>query len=62
MNLSIIIVTYNSAGVIDSCLESLGPWAEHSLVVDNASSDQTAELVRARGVRLLTMPGNLGFA
>ncbi|MCF8043815.1 MAG: glycosyltransferase family 2 protein [Desulfarculaceae bacterium] len=62
MNLSIIIVTYNSAGVIRDCLESLGPWAKHALVVDNASSDQTTELVRARGVRLLDMPGNLGFA
>lgn len=49
MSLAIIIVTYNSARVIEACLDSLGPWARKALVVDNASSDATAELVRRRG-------------
>jgi len=62
VELSIIIVTYNSAGVIGACLDSLGPWAQRALVVDNASSDQTADLVRSRGVKLLAMPVNVGFA
>ncbi|MCB2189976.1 MAG: glycosyltransferase [Deltaproteobacteria bacterium] len=62
MSLSIIIVTYNSARVIAACLDSLGAWAGRALVVDNASNDQTVELVRGRGVRLLTMPENVGFA
>ncbi len=62
MELSIIIVTYNSAGVIEACLAGLGPWEQGALVVDNASRDQSAELARRRGVPVLAMPANLGFA
>ena len=66
--LSIIIVTYNSSGHVDACLESL---ARHSarvgqevLIVDNASTDGTAATVRQRWplVRLIESGTNLGFA
>lgn len=63
---SIVIVTYNSASVIDACLESIpggGPSSE-TLVVDNGSSDGTVERVRQRfpWVRLIMGHGNVGFA
>ena len=66
--LSIIIVTFNSRTDIDRCLESLTrhpPAIDHeSLVVDNASSDGTADLIRQRwpAVRVVDAGGNLGFA
>ena len=66
--LSIVIVTYNSAGHIGSCLTSLTthrPAVEHEmLVVDNQSRDRTVDVVR-RGwpeVRVTDAGGNLGFA
>jgi GT2 family glycosyltransferase len=66
--LSIIIVTYNSAAYIDSCLTSLvqhAPAIDHEVVVvDNASPDGTAAAVRARwpGVRVIDADANVGFA
>ena len=66
--LSIIIVTYNSTGHVDGCLRSL---VEHPLrvdhevvVVDNASTDDTAAAVRSRwsGVRVIDAGANTGFA
>ena len=66
--LTIVIVTYNSRGHIDACLGSLTghpPLVNHEvLVVDNASADGTAELVRRSwpAVRVLEAGGNLGFA
>ncbi len=66
--LTIVIVTYNSAGHIDSCLRAIvtqPPKTDHEiLVVDNASTDGTAAAIRARwhGVRVIDAGENLGFA
>jgi len=60
-----VIVTYNSADVINSCLEALSKVSPGTMVtvVDNASSDNTAHLVRSRsGVRLIANSENRGFA
>lgn len=73
--LSIVIVNWNVAGLLAQCLESLPGavgvlWGRcEVLVVDNASSDGSVELVRRRfsnfssfpNVRLLALPRNLGF-
>jgi N-acetylglucosaminyl-diphospho-decaprenol L-rhamnosyltransferase len=59
-----VIVTYNSADVIDSCLEALSKMAPEmkAIIVDNASSDETVDLVRARGgMRLIANSENRGF-
>ena len=67
-SLAIIIVTYNSADEIAPCLDSLvghtGPFPTTITVVDNASSDGTAALVRARwpSVQVIVSPGNVGFS
>ena len=66
--LSIVIVTYHSAGQIDACLTSLAdhpPSVDHeTLIVDNASPDGTAAAVRQRwpGVRVIDAGANVGFA
>ena len=65
--LSIIIVTFNSRAEIDACLRSLtdGIHVDREIViVDNASTDDTAQHIRERwpGVRLVSLGANLGFA
>lgn len=68
MDLSVIIVTYNSARLIDPLLtalqDQLAGLAAEVLVIDNASKDATVETVRTRHpwVRLIASPENLGFA
>ena len=67
LEVSIIIVNYNTADLIGACLESLGPDAAPSrevFVVDNASTDGSAEMVRNRypRVHLIVNPQNRGFA
>ncbi|MFA5907348.1 MAG: glycosyltransferase family 2 protein [Vicinamibacterales bacterium] len=67
-SLAIIIVTYNSADEIVACLDSLvghtDPFPTTITVVDNASSDGTAGLVRQRfpSVRVIESPTNVGFS
>ena len=66
--LSIVIVGYNSAAHLETCLRSLTeppPHTDHEIVVvDNASTDGTPEYLRNRwpGVRLIEAGANLGFA
>lgn len=66
--LSIVIVTFNSTADVARCLDSLTrtpPRAPHEIiVVDNASSDGTADLIRAQWpqVRVVDAGGNVGFA
>jgi GT2 family glycosyltransferase len=64
--ISVIIVTWNSAGSIRLCLDSifeqLGDFEVETILVDNASSDQT--LVYASqyaGINTIPNPENLGF-
>ncbi len=66
--LSIVIVTFNSTADITRCLESLTTAPPRTtyeiIVVDNASSDGTADLIRAQWprVRVVDAGGNIGFA
>ncbi|HQL90041.1 MAG TPA: glycosyltransferase family 2 protein [Syntrophales bacterium] len=65
--ISVIIVTYHSADVIGACLDSVaaaGGVSREVFVVDNASADGTAEIVRTRfrEVRLIANAENRGFA
>ncbi len=57
----IVIVTYNSAEMIERCLKSCGDLPV--VVVDNASKDGTCDFVRRRSVvTLIANPSNYGFA
>jgi GT2 family glycosyltransferase len=66
--LDIIIVSHNTATVLDACLQSIAmhPASEPAsvVVVDNASHDGSAELVRSRhpGIHLIALDHNVGFA
>jgi GT2 family glycosyltransferase len=65
--LAIIIVNFNGAGHLERCLHSLHEHppvtATEITVVDNASTDDSAEVVRAwPAVRLLRLPVNVGFS
>jgi GT2 family glycosyltransferase len=66
--LAIVIVTYNARDEILACLESVvghtHPFLTEIVVVDNASSDGTADAVRRRwpAVKVIDAGGNLGFA
>ena len=70
VDLSIVIVSYNVAGLLGRCLESVHRSLERSslehevVVVDNASSDGSGEMLRARfpEVRLIQNQANRGFA
>ncbi len=68
MDVSIIIVTYNSSGVIGDCLDSLRRQKFDGdcevIVVDNASSDGTPSLVAERfpWVQLIAGDENLGYS
>lgn len=67
MDVSVIIVTYNSRDVIRACLDSLAAPATlqmEVIVVDNASSDGTPDLVAQAypAVRLIAGRENLGYS
>jgi len=59
INLSVVIPAYNESGNIQECLKSLEAQtrrADEIIVVDNESEDDTAEIARAFGVKVLSYP------
>jgi GT2 family glycosyltransferase len=68
MDLSIIILNYNTKGLLRDCLKSVlasqGKYQIETIVADNGSADGSIEMVRAEfpSVRLLENKANLGFA
>lgn len=68
MDLSIIIVSWNTRDLLQRCLRSIeersGPLAVQTIVVDNDSRDGSPQMVSDSfpGVELINSGGNLGFA
>lgn len=65
-SLTFVIVNYNTRQLLRECLESIGsclPPQSEVIVVDNASSDGSADMVRQEFplVRLIANTQNLGF-
>ena len=58
-----IVVTHNATSHLDRCLDAVAQGPHEVIVVDNASTDGTRELVRERfpSVRLIELPENVGF-
>jgi len=61
-DIGIVIVTCNSASVLGRCLEGAARTGAETVVIDNASTDGTADLARRSGVRLIANSINVGFA
>jgi len=61
--LSIVIVTRNSSRYLERCLETVVDRGDEIVVVDNASDDDSLELVRRRfpAVRVVELDHNLGY-
>lgn len=59
---SVVVVSYNTRDLLRQCLSSLGE-SDDVIVVDNASSDGSAEMVEAEfpAVRLIRNDANRGF-
>lgn len=68
MDVSVVIVSYNTKELLADCLKSLKPalvsLKAEIFVVDNNSVDQTAQMVKRdfRGVKLIANRQNLGFS
>jgi N-acetylglucosaminyl-diphospho-decaprenol L-rhamnosyltransferase len=64
--LAIVIVSYNARRDLEACLASLAqhpPAIDHEIVVvDNQSTDGSAESSRAAGIRVVEMGRNAGFS
>jgi N-acetylglucosaminyl-diphospho-decaprenol L-rhamnosyltransferase len=62
-DVSIIVVSYNARDHLERSLASVADGPSEVIVVDNASTDGSPELVRERfpSVRLLELPENRGF-
>ncbi len=65
MTIDVVVPTYNRVDLLRGCLEHLERQEEPhtAIVVDNGSTDGTADLVRSRfpQVRLIALEENLGF-
>jgi N-acetylglucosaminyl-diphospho-decaprenol L-rhamnosyltransferase len=64
---SILITTFNSAQFIERCLDSVQRQSYRPLeiiIVDNASTDGTRELLakRGNGIKVVYNDSNVGFA
>ena len=68
MDISVVVVSWNAKAYLEQCLESLTEAAPRRcteiIVVDNASSDGSADMVEAKfpRVKLIRSDENLGFA
>lgn len=60
MRLSVIVITRNEKANISDCLESLG-FADEVVVLDNSSTDGTADIARSLGARVSVLDDWLGF-
>ncbi len=63
--LSIIIPVYNEESsigdVLDGAMNALKDIKHEIIVVDDGSQDRTAEIARAKGVKVLSHPENAGY-
>ena len=60
--IGVVIVAYNSAGVIERCLRSLA-GVQRIVVIDNASADDSAAVARNTGLAtVISNESNRGFA
>lgn len=54
IGVSAVVLTFNESRNLDSCLASLGGWVDEVYVVDSGSTDDTREIARRRGARVVS--------
>lgn len=59
MNISIVISTFNRAESLSRTLASVKKFAREIIVIDNSSTDNTAEIAKQSGAKVFTRPNNL---
>jgi N-acetylglucosaminyl-diphospho-decaprenol L-rhamnosyltransferase len=61
--LSVVIVAYNSASCLGSCIEALTRWYPdaETVVVDNASTDTSRAVAEGYGATVVPLSANVGF-
>jgi len=63
MRVAAVIVSFNSAGTLARCIESVrANGVDQVVVVDNASSDNSIAVARKQGVLVIRNQRNIGFA
>ena len=61
MKISTIIIAYNEAKNISDAVGSV-KFADEVIVVDNGSKDDTGEIARKSGAKVITLEKNLGYS
>ena len=61
-DITAVIVTFQSGSEIGACLDAVEKFDVAAIVVDNASTDDTLEIVRSKSGRLIANGENRGFA
>ncbi|MCF6198876.1 MAG: glycosyltransferase family 2 protein, partial [Hyphomicrobiaceae bacterium] len=59
-DVTIVIVAFNSARILGKCLASL-PKGIKTILVDNASGDNTSAIGQAAGCKVITLVENMGY-
>lgn len=63
MNISIIVVTYNSSHILYNCIHYLSKLHQCEIIfIDNNSTDNTCSLLEGAGYRVFRQDSNNGFA
>ena len=65
MSVTVIVVNWNSGSMLEHCLQLLGKQSvlpDRILVIDNASTDGSAEVAVQLGAELIQQHENIGFA
>jgi N-acetylglucosaminyl-diphospho-decaprenol L-rhamnosyltransferase len=62
MEPGVVVITHNSAEVLPACLAAAAGRCGDLVVIDNGSTDGTADIARARGARVVVNEENRGFA
>jgi GT2 family glycosyltransferase len=61
ITITAIIVSYESVEVLATCLKSLAAQGVKAIVVDNASTDESAAIAKAHGAEVIINAQNEGF-
>lgn len=57
---SVVIPAYNEAMTIDGVLSQCKPFCDETIVIDDGSTDNTAEIAKKQGSKLISHAKNLG--